>query len=271
MSQNIYNATNTKCLGYVGRALLHKNPWDQSAFQLQICAIILAPTFICVSIYLTLKHAALALNPSLSRIPAVWYPRIFLPADLSCLIVQAIGGGIAAAAGKTKPELQKTGNRAIIAGVVLQVLVLAFFGIMGTDYLVRVTKWLKTPEAQGTQGQRTWQDGKFRRFLYAVIGAYLAVFIRCIYRIAEMAGGWGNRIMQDEPSFLVLDSSLVLVTAFLLTFFHPGLLFPQMGTGYRKQHGVTVGDEAVETKERKGTPGEETGDSANEAAKTEAV
>lgn len=201
----------------------------------------------------------------------MWYPRIFLPADLSCLIVQAIGGGIAAAAGKTKPELQKTGNRAIIAGVVLQVIVLAFFGIMGTDYLVRVTRWLKTPEARGTQGQRIWQDGKFRRFLCAVSGAYLAVFIRCIYRIAEMAGGWGNKIMQDEPSFLVLDSTLVLITAFLLTFFHPGLLFPQMGTGYRKQHGVTAGDEAVETKERKVTPGEETGDSANEAAKTEAV
>ena len=23
--------------------------------------------------------------------------------------------------------------------------------------------------------------------------------------IAEMAGGWGNHIMQDEPSFIVLD------------------------------------------------------------------
>jgi len=23
--------------------------------------------------------------------------------------------------------------------------------------------------------------------------------------IAEMAGGWGNYIMQDEPSFIVLD------------------------------------------------------------------
>ena len=24
-------------------------------------------------------------------------------------------------------------------------------------------------------------------------------------RIAEMAGGWGNHIMQDEPSFVVLE------------------------------------------------------------------
>jgi hypothetical protein len=30
-----------------------------------------------------------------------------------------------------------------------------------------------------------------------------------INRIAEMAGGWGNEIMQDEPSFIVLEGLLV--------------------------------------------------------------
>lgn len=46
-----------------------------------------------------------------------------------------------------------------------------------------------------------------------------------------MSGGWGNHIMQDEPSFLVLDASLVLVACYLLTVFHPGLFFPQMANG----------------------------------------
>jgi hypothetical protein len=46
--------------------------------------------------------------------------------------------------------------------------------------------------------------------------------------IAEMAGGWGNEIMQDQASFLVLDSTLVFVASFLLTVFHPGIFFPAM-------------------------------------------
>lgn len=50
-----------------------------------------------------------------------------------------------------------------------------------------------------------------------------------------MAGGWGNHIMQDEISFLILDSSLVLVAVYLLTVFHPGLLFPQMRNGQGKK------------------------------------
>ncbi|KAM3466623.1 hypothetical protein MY5147_001950 [Beauveria neobassiana] len=214
--------------GYVGRILLHSNPWNEGAFELQICTIILGPTFICVSIYLTLKHVALALNPRLSRLPAAWYPRIFLPADVSCLIVQAIGGGIAAAAGHDKPKLQRTGNQAIIAGVALQVVVLAVFGALGLDYLLRVARWMRGPEAQGSEGLRVWRSRRFVIFLAAICSAYMAIFIRCIYRIAEMAGGWGNHIMQDEPSFLVLDSSLVLVGSALLTIFHPGIFFPQM-------------------------------------------
>ncbi|KAJ6781978.1 hypothetical protein PWT90_01264 [Aphanocladium album] len=230
--------------GYIGRILLSSNPWNQGAFELQICAIILGPTFICVSIYLTLKHVALALNPSLSRIPAAWYPRIFLPADVSCLIVQAIGGGIAAAAGHTKPKLQKTGNQAIIAGVALQVVVLAFFGALGLDYLVRVARWMRKPEAQGSDGLQVWRTRNFRIFLAAMCSAYMAIFIRCIYRIAEMAGGWGNHIMQDQPSFLVLDSSLVLVGSALLTIFHPGIFFPQM-----RHNAVTRRQERASEKE----------------------
>lgn len=172
----------TSCAGYVGRILLHKNACNEGAFELQICAIILAPTFICVSIYLTLKHAAAALAPSISRIRPVWYPRIFLPGDLSCLIVQAIGGGIAAAAGRTNRNLQQSGNRAIIAGIVLQVIVLAFFGVMGVDYLVRVSKYMKTDKARQTEGYKVWGDRKARIFFASVSAAYLSVLIRCIYR-----------------------------------------------------------------------------------------
>ncbi|KAF4496973.1 phospholipid-translocating ATPase [Fusarium agapanthi] len=213
--------------GYIGRIQMDPNPWNSSAFQTQICCIIIAPTFICAAIYLTLKHVALALSPELSRVHPRWYPRIFLPADLSCLIIQAIGGGVAAAAKRNQPDLARNGNRTIIAGVVLQVIVLLAFGAMGTDYYLRVKKYLHSPEA-APESLRVWQDKKFRMFGFAVSGAYFAILIRCIYRIAEMAGGWGNHIMQDEPSFLVLDSSLVLITGFLLTAFHPGIFFPQM-------------------------------------------
>lgn len=111
----------------------------------------------------------------------MWYPRIFLPADLSCLIVQAIGGGIAAAAGNDDKKLLDGGNNAIIAGIVLQVVVLGIFGGLGLDYYLRVRKYMATPEAD-PQALAVWRDAKFRRFGYAVMGAFAAILIRCIYR-----------------------------------------------------------------------------------------
>jgi hypothetical protein len=50
--------------------------------------------------------------------------------------------------------------------------------------------------------------------------------------IAEMAGGWGNHIMQDEISFMILDSAAVLIAVSLLSFLHPGIFFPQMAKNY---------------------------------------
>jgi hypothetical protein len=53
--------------------------------------------------------------------------------------------------------------------------------------------------------------------------------------------------MQDEPSFLVLDSSLVLVTGFLLTAFHPGLFFPQMAVNMRRKKKATEAETPAES------------------------
>ncbi|KAH7369216.1 RTA1 like protein [Plectosphaerella cucumerina] len=247
-------------VGYVGRMMLNKNPWDSGAFQMQICAIILGPTFICVGIYLTLKHVTLNLNPNLSRIRPRLYPWIFLPADMSCLVVQAIGGGLAGAAGNKNPKLLQGGNRAIIAGVALQVVVLLAFGVLGVDYWVRLRKWVRAVDAAGgvlegedeemtRRAMKLYREPRFRKFSYAIAGAFAAILTRCIYRIAEMAGGWGNHIMQDEISFIILDSVLILVAVTLLTVFHPGLFFPAMATGAKRKGGeesVTGGDTTPE-------------------------
>lgn len=104
-------------------------------------AIILAPTLLCISVYLTLKHVCLSLNPGLSRVKPRLYPFIFVPLDISCLMVQAIGGALAAGGAVSNIRLVEHGNRAIIAGIVLQVVVLGGFGGLGGEFLYRVGKW----------------------------------------------------------------------------------------------------------------------------------
>ncbi|EFX05844.1 rta1 domain protein [Grosmannia clavigera kw1407] len=243
--------------GYAARIPLHANPWDQQAFETQICAIILAPTLICIGLYLTLKHACLALCPQLSRVRPTLYPWIFVPADVSCLLVQAIGGALAASAGYTSTTLLSTGNHAIIAGIALQVVVLAFFGIASLDYYVHVHRLINGRDRHGLQptpaALELWTNRDFRMFSRAAAAAYVCILIRCIYRIAEMAGGWGNKIMQDQPSFIVLEGFMILIAVCLLAAFPPGFLFPQMAMGRKKRRAAAQENDApiVHTKAEK--------------------
>jgi len=123
----------------------------------------------------------LALNPALSRLRPAWYPLIFVPLDVSCLLVQAIGGALAASAGYTNFSLLQGGNRAIIAGISLQVVVLAFFGAACADYFVRAKRWVIS-DVGSVSARVLWADKRFRLFIRAVGGAYCGILIRCIYR-----------------------------------------------------------------------------------------
>lgn len=91
--------------------------------------------------YLTLKHVCLSLSPALSRLRPNLYPFVFVPLDVSCLLVQAIGGALAASAALNNAKMVMHGNRCIIAGIVLQVVVLLGFGTTVGDYYLRVKKW----------------------------------------------------------------------------------------------------------------------------------
>lgn len=82
--------------------------------------------------------------------------------------------------------------------------------------------------------------------------------------VAEMAGGWGNYIMQDQPSFTVLDSFMMLICVYLLSCFPPGIYFPQMARGSKAsremaeahdaEHGGVRSESEHEPKERMSTP-----------------
>ncbi|CAI4210917.1 unnamed protein product [Parascedosporium putredinis] len=143
-------------MGYAGRAILSKNPWDKDAFQMQICVIILGPTVICAGIYLIIKHIALNVDqPS------------------------AAPGGC-----RRKHQSQAARRRqpCHYRGICLQVVVLSLFGLVSGEYIFRVHRKVKSLGREEAESQ----------------GMGLC--------IAEMAGGWGNHIMQDEISFVILDS-----------------------------------------------------------------
>ncbi|KAF8850291.1 RTA1 like protein [Acephala macrosclerotiorum] len=227
--------------GYIGRLIMHQNPWSNAGFEMQICCLVLAPSFLAAGIYLTLKHMVLYCGPEYSRLKAKWYPWIFIGSDLASIIVQAIGGGVAASAkNSTNPALLTAGDALIITGIALQSVTMSVCGALVLDFFLHRRKArTEDKETEGSLGTslevptlsndaHTRSPLQFRIFCWAIGFAFVTILIRCIYRIPEMAGGWGNPRMRDEPVFLGLDGAMVLLASIAFTVAHPGFMFPPM-------------------------------------------
>jgi hypothetical protein len=91
----------------------------------------------------------------------------------------------------------------MMVGLSSQVATLVVFGVMAVDVFFRIRKHRGSfnPSATAMRNSK-----RFKGLLIAIVVAYCTILLRCIYRIAEMAGGWRNPIMQDQVAFIVLDS-----------------------------------------------------------------
>lgn len=81
----------SSCIGYAGRIMLHTNPFNSTAFKLQITLLIIAPAYLSAAIYLTLKHICLCFGERWSRIRPRFYTWIFIIADSVSLALQGAG------------------------------------------------------------------------------------------------------------------------------------------------------------------------------------
>ncbi|KAJ5985510.1 hypothetical protein N7522_012706 [Penicillium canescens] len=164
---------------------------------MQICTLTLAPAFWPAVIYLTLKHKHYSL------IRAKWYPYIFATCDIISLVFQGAGGGISATA-KTASNID-IGSDIMIAGIVWQVITLTVFGLTSAHFLLRIKG---APKEELTfEAQRVWKSQKYWSFFWGTTIAFATTYIRCVYRVVEMAGAWKNDIMQDEFSFPLFESA----------------------------------------------------------------
>ncbi|KAJ0340566.1 hypothetical protein COL154_008631 [Colletotrichum chrysophilum] len=181
-----------EALGYIGRLMMSKNPWSGVGFRLQVICLILAPSFLAAGIYLTLKHLVLYIGPENSRLAP------------KCFLMQAADG--AAASSSDGGSAAETGNNIMIAGIAVQVVTMGICGLLAVEFAWRTfrnrSRGSSDSNAWNQPAQPTWM---FRFYLSASAAAFIAIFIRCIYRLPEMAGGWGNPLMRKEEEFIVLD------------------------------------------------------------------
>ena len=168
-------------IGYGGRLIMHKNPWSQTGFKIEIICLILAPSFLAAGIYLTLKHLILVMGPEKSRLRPDLYTWIFISCDVFSFALQGIGGGVAAS---NKTSLLSIGNDLMITGIAFQVVTMFLCICLAADFGRSVLK-SKQKDGSNSDGEKEASNLEGRRFLYYLACsavAFIAIFIRCVYR-----------------------------------------------------------------------------------------
>ncbi|KAK4149585.1 sphingoid long-chain base transporter rsb1 [Chaetomidium leptoderma] len=196
-------------IGYVGRVMMYYNPFNFSAFMLQIICITTGPVYYCAAIYITLALSIKYLSPELSRFRPQLFYYIFIPCDIVSLVLQAAGGGLST----SSSGQSQIGVSLALAGMSFQVFTIVLFCAFFADYLIRYFR-------SGPNEATRW-----KLFFGFMALAVLLTLVRCSYRLAELHEGYSGGLVREEGLFIALEGGMVLAAAYCLMIGHPGLVF----------------------------------------------
>lgn len=117
--------------------------------------------------------------------------------------VLGAGGGLASVAAQNNTSLTE-GDNVQLAGLAWQVACLTLFALCCAQYAWKV---YSDPTALTRAKLIMAQNPMFKFFMAALALSFTCIMIRCIYRIVELAPGWGSAQMSNETNFIACEGA----------------------------------------------------------------
>ncbi|KZT00333.1 RTA1-domain-containing protein [Laetiporus sulphureus 93-53] len=230
-------------IGWSARLWSSQNIVAQNPYLIQIVTTIIAPTPLIAAEFVILGQLIRQLGQCYSRLSARWYTIIVCSFDVVALVVQAVGGAIAAGA-VNQGESPNNGGHIMLAGIVFQMgayilLILATATGHGTDVKSAVAITVYMALAVEFVLRFLWDrplrmaestisgyslDRNTKLVLTGMALSSVCVFIRSVYRTIELADRWKGHIIRIERFFDWLDGGMISLAMFAVNVFHPGIL-----------------------------------------------
>ncbi|AWU77660.1 hypothetical protein CAS74_002370 [Pichia kudriavzevii] len=209
-------------IGYAGRIWSSQNITNLSAYIMQSVCITVAPCFLMAGIYYIIAQITLIYGEEYSLMKPMRYSQIFIVCDIISIFTQGAGGGMASV-----QSLQDTGRYIMIGGLAFQVLTMLIFQFLWYHLLFNIYKAYKE------SGENVFNpefDFVRRRklhipFIIGVSFVVLLIFIRSVYRLAEISEGWSSKATTDEIYFMILEGLMVSLASCVISVLSPGLAY----------------------------------------------
>ncbi|KAF8990477.1 RTA1-domain-containing protein [Cyathus striatus] len=225
-------------IGWSARLWSSINSLLSTPFTIQITTTIIAPTPLVAANFIILGRLISQVGPQYSRLSPKWYTIIFCSCDIIALVLQGVGGGMASAADTS--EKAEKGGHVMLGGIFLQLIAIIVYAGLGTEFMARylrnkpfkVTSYTYNMESGRLIPARGEWTGRLCIMSFGLAFSTTCLFIRAVYRTAELVNGWSGRIISTEVYFNVLDGAMVILAIYTLNFAHPGFLL--RGSGFNK-------------------------------------
>lgn len=191
----------------------------------------LQPALFAAGIYIILGYIIHIFGPHTSPLTAKQYLWVFCTIDFFSLLLQAIGGGMASAAGSEPNGNVKPGTDTMIAGIVFQLVSNFVFACLFASVLAKTYQTgkgiLNVDNPSSSQAERPATTTKRLRILAgATTISTLALIARGVYRSIELIQGWRGYLITTERYFIGLDGALMVIAVSVFVFANPHWLLP---------------------------------------------
>ena len=157
----------------------------------------------------------------------------------------------------------ETGDHIMVAGLAFQVLTLLIFQVLCLDFALRTLRRMKSMGGAALDPTHATlrKSFKFQMFLVALALSTLCIFIRSIYRVAELAEGWEGSLIKNQKMFIGFEGAMVIVAVLVLNIFHPGYCFREgyepkrYRASFKKTHETDKQDAQEKAEEVEGRSG----------------
>ncbi|TFK33586.1 RTA1 like protein-domain-containing protein [Crucibulum laeve] len=214
-------------LGWSARLWSSISPQMSNPFTIQITATIIGPTPLVAANFIILGRIIRRLGPAYSRLSPRWYARLFLGCDIISLVIQAVGGAMASIAGGNNED-PAPGGHIMLGGIIFQMVTITIYAISAAEFFLRYRKNAPISPDRTVEGKpyvmRANMTSDLKTMSFALVFSTCILFIRSIYRTAELIDGWSGVIITTEVYFNLFDGAMIVLAIYTLNFAHPGRL-----------------------------------------------
>ncbi|KAL9027245.1 MAG: hypothetical protein Q9196_004209 [Gyalolechia fulgens] len=238
-------------LGWIARTWASRCVYSDMAFKIQISTLIFSPAFFAAGIYVVLGYLIRIFGPHTSPLTAKQYLWIFCTIDFFSLLVQAVGGGMASAAGSEPDGNVQPGTDTMIAGIVFQLAANVVFAALAASVVAKTYRKGKgVLNVDGLSISQSERPATTTKRLRVVAGATaiatLALIARGVYRSIELIQGWRGYLITTERYFIGLDGALMVIAVAVFVVANPSRLLPRKAECYGAELGNGSPEVAME-------------------------